>query len=195
MSGGGNQAPATISTEEPRLGNLRVQTSMYGLAQPMVWGQTRVTGNLLWFGNFQAIATTTVTSSGGGGGGGKGGGGGGGGGVIQSDTKYSYKAAAMLGIARGPILGIGGVWRGKSYFYGGIVEAAEELRTETVYLTPGLVVPPFIVDDVVLIPGYVIPAVTTVNVPLGGAYSRLYGMQYIAPTPAYVAPPDFGGGN
>jgi hypothetical protein len=181
MSGGGNQAPSTISTEELRLGNLRVQTSMYGLAQPMVWGQTRVTGNLLWFGNFQAIATTTVTSSGGGGGGGKGGGGGGGGGgVIQSDTKYSYKAAAMLGIARGPILGIGGVWRGKSYFYGGIVEATEEVRTETVSINPGMPSP-----------SHDMPAITVVNVPLSGAYGRLYGVQYIAPTPAYVAPPEY----
>lgn len=169
--GGGNQAPSTISTEEPRLGNLRVQTSMYGLAQPMVWGQTRVTGNLLWFGNFQAIATTTVTSSGGGGGGGKGGGGGGGGGgVIQSDTKYTYKAAAMLGIARGPILGIGGVWRGKSYFYGGIVEAAEILRDE--YFTVGL-------------------GVTVINVPLPGAFGKTFSVVHIAPAPAYVAPPDY----
>lgn len=167
MSGGGNQAPATISTEEPRLGNLRVQTSMYGLAQPMVWGQTRVTGNLLWFGNFQAIATTTTTSSGGGGGGGKGGGGGGGG-VIQSDTKYSYKAAAMLGIARGPILGIGGVWRGKSYFYGGIVEAATLSRSHTLQIPPG---------------------VTTLTVPFDGAFGSTISAAYLEPAPAYQEPP------
>lgn len=179
MSGGGNQAPSTISTEEPRLGNLRVQTSMYGLAQPMVWGQTRVTGNLLWFGNFQAIATTTVTSSGGGGGGGKGGGGGGGGGggVIQSDTKYSYKAAAMLGIARGPILGIGGVWRGKSYFFGGVVEAAPELRAELVLVQPGT---------------------TVVNVQTSGSLggtSTPIAATYVPPAPAYVSPPFFPEGN
>lgn len=176
---GGNKAPATISTTAPRLGNLRVQTSMYGLAQPMVWGQTRVTGNLLWFGNFQAIPVTTSTPAPGGGGGGKGGGGGGGG-VNQTNTTYIYKAAAMLGIARGPILGIGGVWRGKSYLFGGVVEAAEALRTEAVTLAPGT-------------GGFFsTPAVTVINVPLPGAYSRLYGMRYIAPTPDYVAPaPDW----
>ena len=166
MSGGG-KAPATISTTEPRIGTLRVQTSMYGLAQPMVWGQTRVTGNLLWFGNFQAIATTTTTTSGGGGGKG----GGGGGGVTQSDTKYSYKAAAMLGIARGPILGIGGVWRGKSYFFGGTVDAATLSRSHTLQIPTG---------------------VSTLTVPFDGAFGTTISAAYIEPAPAYDVPINMG---
>lgn len=118
---------STISTEEPRLGNLRVQTSMYGLAQPMVWGQARLTGNLLWFGNFQAIATTTQTSQGGKGGGG----------VTQVDTKYSYKAAAVLGIARGPIVGIASAWKGKRRVTGGIVTGATTLYNQALTIAPG----------------------------------------------------------
>ena len=87
---------STIATSEPRLGNLRVQTSMQGVAVPWVRGQTRIVGNLLWFGNFQAIATTTSTSQGGKGGGG----------VTQVDTKYSYKAAAIMALCSGPVAGI-----------------------------------------------------------------------------------------
>lgn len=133
---GGKSNSSTIATEEPRLGNLRVQTSMYGLAQAMVWGQTRVTGNLLWFGNFQAIATTTTTSQGGGGGGK--GGGGGGGGVTQVDTKYSYKAAAMLGIARGPILGIASAWKGKRRYYGYTVPVGSVMNSQYLTAAPGV---------------------------------------------------------
>lgn len=136
---------STISTEEPRLGNLRVQTSMYGLAQPMVWGQTRVTGNLLWFGSFQAIATTTTTSQGGGKGGG---------GVTQVDTKYSYKAAAIMSIARGPILGIASGWKGKRRYMGVTVPGSSVLRTE--------------VHDVS-------GASTVVNVSLGGVAGGVFG--------------------
>lgn len=148
---------STISTEEPRLGNLRVQTSMYGLAQPMVWGQTRVTGNLLWFGNFQAIATTTTTSQGGGGGKG-------GGGVTQVDTKYSYKAAAMLGIARGPILGIASAWKDKRRYYGFVQPGASILSTAT-----------FDVRN---------PS-TVVNVPLGGTFAGTVSVVPLVPGDSY----------
>jgi hypothetical protein len=118
---------STIATEEPRLGNLRVQTSMYGLAQPMVWGQTRVTGNLLWFGNFQAIAASTTSQQGGKGGGG----------VTQIDTKYTYYAAAMLGISRGPILGIASAWKGKRRYYGATVPGRSSAKNDVIILQPG----------------------------------------------------------
>jgi hypothetical protein len=118
---------STIATEEPRLGNLRVQTSMYGLAQPMVWGQTRVTGNLLWFGNFRAVATSTTTQQGGKGGGG----------VTQIDTKYTYYAAAMLGIARGPIVGIASAWKGKRRYYGAIVPGRSIIKSYDFIVPPG----------------------------------------------------------
>ena len=117
----------TTSTEEPRLGTLRVQTSMYGLAQPMVWGQTRVTGNLLWFGNFRAVASTTTQQQGGKGGGG----------VTQIDTKYSYYAAAMLGIAQGPIVGVASAWKGKRRFSGALVPGRSNLKLTDTIVFPG----------------------------------------------------------
>ncbi|MDI9234308.1 phage tail protein [Limnohabitans lacus] len=103
MSGGGG----TISTSEPRLGALRVQQSSYGLALPIVYGRTRISGNLIWYGDFVAIATTTTTNSGGKGGGG---------GVSQQSTTYTYEAAVMLALCEGPVVGITSIWQAKNRF-------------------------------------------------------------------------------
>ena len=35
---------------------IRVQSSTFGRAIPLVYGSTRVTINLIWYGNFQAYA-------------------------------------------------------------------------------------------------------------------------------------------
>ncbi len=100
MSGGGG----TISTSEPRLGAVRIQQSSYGLALPIVYGRTRVGGNLIWYGDFNAIAHTTSSSSGGKGGGG---------GVTQTNTTYTYEAAIMMALCEGPIGGVVSIWAGK----------------------------------------------------------------------------------
>lgn len=111
MSGGGGSS--TISTSEPRLGALRVQQSTYGLAVPIVYGRTRVSGNLVWYGDFVAIAETTTTSTGGGGGGG---GKGGGGGATQSNTTYTYEAALIMALCEGPISSVNTVWVSKQIY-------------------------------------------------------------------------------
>lgn len=105
MSGGGG---GTISTSEPRLGAMRVQQSSYGVTLPIVYGRTRATGNLIWYGDFVAIAHTTTTNSGGKGGGG--------GGVTQQSTTYTYEAAVMMALCEGPIGGVVSAWRGKERF-------------------------------------------------------------------------------
>lgn len=123
----------TIATEEPRLGNLRVQTSMYGLTVPWVRGQTQMVGNLVWFGNFQAIPITSSSSSGGKGGGG----------VRQVDTRYEYKAAAIMALGSGPVLGIPSVWKGKERYSGKVVAGRSQMLQHTVVVpTGGLVVAP-----------------------------------------------------
>jgi hypothetical protein len=145
---------STISTSEPRLGNLRVQTSMYGLAVPWVRGQTRVVGNLLWFGNFQAIAITTSTSQGGGKGGG---------GVTQVDTRYEYKAAAILALARGLCVGIASAWKGKRRYLGEQVAGRSETLTQN----------------------FTVPIGGVINVPLsGGAFAGNLSVDTYDP-PAY----------
>ena len=88
--GGGGQ-----NTVEPVAAGLRVQTSAYGLALPIVYGRTRVTGNLIWFGDFTPIPHTATQQSGGKGGGG----------VSSSNTSYTYSTSFALGLCEGTITG------------------------------------------------------------------------------------------
>lgn len=100
LFGGG---PRTNAGTPPAATSLRIQTSNTGMALPLVYGRTRVAGNLIWYADFTAISHST-----GGGGGGKGGGGGGGGGIA-----YTYSASILFGLCEGPIGGIGTIWRDK----------------------------------------------------------------------------------
>lgn len=99
--GGGGQS---LSTSEPRLGALNVQTSAFGMAIPLVYGRTRITANLIWYGDFTAIANTTTSSSGGKGGGE----------VESSNTTYTYRVATAMGLCEGVVTGINTVWAGKN---------------------------------------------------------------------------------
>jgi len=101
LFGGGT----TIATSEPRIGALRIQTSSYGLAIPLVYGRQRISGNLIWYGDFLPIAHTTTQTTGGKGGG-----------VTQSNTTYTYQTALMIGLAEGAIAGIGAVWKDKTKY-------------------------------------------------------------------------------
>lgn len=93
----------TISSESPRIGALRYQQSSYGTVVPIVYGRTRVSGNLIWYGDFVAIATTTTTESGGKGGGG----------VKQTNTTYTYEAAVAMAVCEGAVSSIPSIWKGK----------------------------------------------------------------------------------
>ena len=99
--------------QQPAVAGLQIQTSAYGKVIPIVYGETRIAPNLIWYGDFQAIAHNSNPTGGGGKGGGGGGGGGGKGGGGGSVT-YSYQAAVALGLCEGPIGGIGIVWASKT---------------------------------------------------------------------------------
>ena len=105
LFGGSKQSQSFSSPMEV---SLRVSTSAYGLALPIVYGSNRVPGNMMWYGAFTAIPHT-VTS---GGGGGKGGGGGGG----STQTTYTYTASMMLGLSEGTIIDVKALWRDKNYY-------------------------------------------------------------------------------
>lgn len=97
----------STSTTAPRLNGINIQSSVFGSAIPRGWGTFRVPANLLWYGDFQAIATTTKTKTGGKGGGG-----------TNKSTTYSYKAALILGVCAGPIAAIRTVYKDQSVFSG-----------------------------------------------------------------------------
>jgi len=103
LFGGGG---STISTTEPRLGALNIQTSSYGQVIPLVYGRQRISGNLIWYGDFTPIAHTTTQTTGGKGGGG----------VTQQNTTYTYQTALAIGLCEGLIVGIGAVWKDKTKY-------------------------------------------------------------------------------
>ena len=85
----------------PRLGDLKIQTSTYGLAIPRAYGTVRLAGNVIWAPPMVETATTTSTTSGGKGGGG---------GATQTQTTYSYSADFAVAICEGPIIGVSRIW-------------------------------------------------------------------------------------
>ena len=82
------------------LGGIRVQTSLQGMPKTIVYGRTRIAGNLVWYGDFKAVLATggKKGSTGGSGSGKKGGG------------QYDYGAAIIIGLCQGPITALGQIW-------------------------------------------------------------------------------------
>lgn len=97
---------STITSAEERILSLQVQRSSQGLTLPVIYGRTRVAGNLVWYGDFVAIEHKATTRQGGKGGGG----------VKQVDISYTYEAAVMLALCEGEIQGVGRIWRDKEKF-------------------------------------------------------------------------------
>jgi len=95
---------ARINQEGARLTDLMVQASSYGKAIPLVYGNARIAGNIIWSRPIQEHVTTTTQSSGGGKGGG------GGGSVETTTTTYTYTASVAVAICEGPISEVVRVW-------------------------------------------------------------------------------------
>lgn len=110
MAGLFSSPKQTQAKQHPAVSGLQIQTSAYGKVIPIVYGTTRLAPNLIWYGDFQAIAHQSSPPSSGKGGvtGGSGGKGGAGG-----ATTYTYTAAVMLGLCEGPIQGLGQAWASK----------------------------------------------------------------------------------
>lgn len=113
----------TISTSETKVEALKLQSSAYGVTIPMVWGVTRISGNMLWYGGFKAVPHTTTQ-------------GGKGGGVRMQNTTFTYLASVMMGLCQGPIAGIPRIWRGKKLYSGGVTPSQVLTATEG-YTPPG----------------------------------------------------------
>ncbi len=94
---------ARINQEGARLNDLMVQASSYGKAIPLVYGNARIAGNIIWSRPIQEHVTTTTQSSGGGKGGG-------GGSVETTTTSYTYTASLAVAICEGPISEVVRVW-------------------------------------------------------------------------------------
>lgn len=80
------------------VGDLRVQTSQYGVNIPVPCGKQRISGNVLW-----ATDKTTYEMK-------SGSSGGKGGGSSTETVTIGYKVSLAIAICKGPILGISRVW-------------------------------------------------------------------------------------
>jgi len=85
----------------PRLANLAVQTSTYGKMIPIVYGNMRLGGNIIWSQPIQETATTTTSTGGGKGGGGT---------VSQTSTTYTYSVTLAVAICEGPVDQVLRIW-------------------------------------------------------------------------------------
>lgn len=84
-----------VSKTAPTVSSLRVQTCMLGKPIPLVYGTTRIAGNILQFSDFAAYWVDA--------GGGKGGG-------QAGSGSWMYFATVLVGLCAGPIGGVGTVW-------------------------------------------------------------------------------------
>jgi Putative phage tail protein len=103
MAGGKGGGKNALAAKPNLLNALRVQTSSYGQVLPIVYGQNRISGRLLWSGDFAAIPHTSTQKVGG-----KGLGSGGGNAI--SNTTYTYQSAVATALCLGPIQNIHNVW-------------------------------------------------------------------------------------
>jgi hypothetical protein len=106
----------TISTSATRINALQVQSSASG--KPIAWlaGRNRISPNLIYYSDFEAVAHTTKKKSGGKGGGG----------ATQKDTTYTYYAALILAIGRGPMGTIHRIFRDKEVFAEAIIDGVTQ---------------------------------------------------------------------
>ncbi|MER2519726.1 MAG: phage tail protein [Bdellovibrionales bacterium] len=91
--------------EGPRLTNLAAQDSRYGVGIPIVYGNLRVAGNVIWASDL--IETRHEDNSGGGKGGGS----------SVSATTYTYSVHCAVALALGPIGGIATIWADSKVIY------------------------------------------------------------------------------
>lgn len=99
MIGGAIDPPKGPDIRGPRLSDLNVQTSSYGVVIPRVYGTVALTGNVFWIENNKLAEHEKTEEQGG-----KGGGGG------ATATSYWYSATFALGLCEGPIVGVRRIW-------------------------------------------------------------------------------------
>lgn len=113
----------TLTQQEQRLSDIRVQTAAQGTVIPKGWGRYRVGINLIWYGGFRAVEHRSTSSQGGKGGGG---------GVTQENITYTYQAAVIASVGHGPINGIVSAWKGKERLLGEATTTRRKTLTHTV---------------------------------------------------------------
>ena len=92
LFGSGGQPVATQAT---RYNGMQVQASQYGMGLPIVYGQQRIAGTLIWYGDFQSVEHQQSVGKGGGG----------------TSTSYTYSSSFQLALCEGPVTALATIWK------------------------------------------------------------------------------------
>jgi len=95
-----------ITQEGPRLNDLKVTTSTYGMDIPKVYGAYRISGNIIWALPLQETRHEETQEEGKGGGG-----------SSSTSIWYTYKATFAVALCEGEITGIRKIWFGSKLIY------------------------------------------------------------------------------
>jgi len=99
------RSPNQNAAATPDYTGLQIQTAVNALPVPIVWGESKLAPNVIWYNNFKSYPQSS--------------GGGGKGGVFSrggSTSGYTYTAAVIMALAEGPIGGINQIWKGQSVY-------------------------------------------------------------------------------
>jgi hypothetical protein len=91
--------------EGPRLNDLRVQASTYGVGIPIAFGNVRIAGNLIWSGGIRELVSESTEEVGKGGG------------QEVTTRTYTYLASFAIALCKGPVAGIRRVWADGELIY------------------------------------------------------------------------------
>lgn len=91
--------PPGSQREGPRLEDLKVQSSALGTPIPLVYGRTRIAGNVIWSTDIKETRTETEQKTGGKG-------------AKSSSTtvEFSYSVSLAVALSARPIVGVGRIW-------------------------------------------------------------------------------------
>ncbi len=89
----------SVVNEQERISEFQVNQATYGEVVPIVFGTTRISGNIIDYFNFTAVRHEESQSAGKGGK------------TTTTNVTYTYKAAVLVGLGEGPVDGIGRVWK------------------------------------------------------------------------------------
>lgn len=87
---------STVATQATRYNGMQMQSSSYGIGLPIVYGQARLAGTLIWYGDFSSVQNQQNVGKGGGGG---------------ISTSYTYSSSFQLALCEGPVRGLSQIWQ------------------------------------------------------------------------------------
>lgn len=94
----------TVTTRENKISDFTVATASYGGAVPVIYGTSRLAGNVIYYDDFTAHEHRETQRTGKGG-------------KSKSvSITYTYTVAVILGLCEGPIHSVGKVWLGKDVY-------------------------------------------------------------------------------